>query len=235
MMESTQQSGHCESSVYNVLAPIFPVFFKIVPGKRLCGALSNFADLAKYKSLPLAPQLPPPCYYRSTHSVLPQGWDHFGKETLVHGTTESRGQILGQNLDKSLKSFPHCYSQVTFTALPSDLYFFKRTQPLTVSTVQLLYTVKEKGGKPDRKPYPLLYSLRSPYRNLKSENSQDYAQKPQQNCMFMNTASVQESIARKLLVGTGSTLPHPSACMGKLLPATHREGKPKREARTVYL
>jgi hypothetical protein len=29
-----------------------------------------------------------------------------------------------------------------------DLYFFKLTQPLTVS-------VKEKGGKLDRKPYPL--------------------------------------------------------------------------------
>jgi hypothetical protein len=46
------------------------------------------------------------------------------------------------------------------------------TQPLTVS-------VKEKGRKPDRKPYPLLYGVRIPYRDLKSENSQDYAQKPQ--------------------------------------------------------
>jgi hypothetical protein len=39
-----------------------------------------------------------------------------------------------------------------------------------MSTVQLLYTVKEKRGKPDRKPYPLSYGLRNPYRNLKSEN-----------------------------------------------------------------
>jgi hypothetical protein len=51
-------------------------------------------------------------------------------------------------------------------------------QPLTVSTVQLLYTVKEKGGKPNIKPYLLPYGLRNPYRNLKSENSQDNAQKP---------------------------------------------------------
>jgi hypothetical protein len=55
----------------------------------------------------------------------------------------------------------------------------------------LLYTVKEKGGTPDRKPrkpYPLPYGLRN--RNLKSENSQDYAQKPTtKNCMFMNSAS----------------------------------------------
>jgi hypothetical protein len=33
--------------------------------------------------------------------------------------------------------------------------------------------VKEKRGKPDRKPYAL--GLRNPYRNLMSENSQDYA------------------------------------------------------------
>jgi hypothetical protein len=49
--------------------------------------------------------------------------------------------------------------------------------------------VKEKGGKPDRKPYPLPYGLRNPYGNFKSENSQGYAQKPQQNCTFMNSAS----------------------------------------------
>ncbi len=60
------------------------------------------------------------------------------------------------------------------TALPLDAYLFKLTQPLTVYAVQLLYTVKEKGGKPERKPYSLPYGLRNPYRNLKSENSQDY-------------------------------------------------------------
>ncbi len=39
----------------------------------------------------------------------------------------------------------------------------------------LLYTVIGKGGKPDRKPHPLTYGLSNPYRNLKPENSQDYA------------------------------------------------------------
>jgi hypothetical protein len=34
--------------------------------------------------------------------------------------------------------------------------------------------VKEKGGKPERKPHPLPYGLR----NLKFENSQGYAEKP---------------------------------------------------------
>jgi hypothetical protein len=76
--------------------------------------------------------------------------------------------------------------RVFLFAIHSHLYsfvlrflFFKLTQPLTVSRILLLYTVKEKGGKPDRKPNPLPYGLRNPYRNLKSENSVDYAQKPQ--------------------------------------------------------
>jgi hypothetical protein len=33
-------------------------------------------------------------------------------------------------------------------------------------------------------PFP---GLRNQYRNLKSENSQDYAHKPQRNCMLMNS------------------------------------------------
>ncbi len=37
-----------------------------------------------------------------------------------------------------------------------------------------------------KEEYPLLYGLRNPYRNIKSENSHKQAQKPQRNCMFMN-------------------------------------------------
>ncbi len=54
------------------------------------------------------------------------------------------------------------------------------------STVQLLYTVEEKG----RNHTPSLWSKNSYTETLKSENSQDYAQKPQGNCTFMNSASV---------------------------------------------
>ncbi len=54
----------------------------------------------------------------------------------------------------------------------------------------LLYTVKGKGGKPDRKAYSLPYGSGNAYRNLKSENLQDYAQKPYRNCTIMNWASV---------------------------------------------
>jgi hypothetical protein len=44
---------------------------------------------------------------------------------------------------------------------------------------------------------PPFYGLGNPYINLKSENSQDYAQKPQRNCMFMNSASVVNTIRLK--------------------------------------
>ncbi len=67
---------------------------------------------------------------------------------------------------------------VPSTALPWDFYFFKLMQPLT-----------EERGKTYRKPYPFPYGLRNPYTNIKSENSQDYAQKPQLNCTFVNSVS----------------------------------------------
>jgi hypothetical protein len=53
----------------------------------------------------------------------------------------------------------------------------------------LMYTVKEKGGKPDRKPHHPPYGLRNPYKNSSLETSQDYAQKPQRSCTSMNSAS----------------------------------------------
>ncbi len=59
-------------------------------------------------------------------------------------------------------------------------YLFKLTQPLTVFTVQLLYTVKR---------YPFPFGLQNSNWNLKPENSQDYVQKPQLTCTFMNSAS----------------------------------------------
>jgi hypothetical protein len=68
--------------------------------------------------------------------------------------------------------------RVFLLAIQSHLYSFAlgflflqtRTTSYSFYSV-LLYTVKEKEGKPDRKPHPLPYGLRNPYRNLKSENS----------------------------------------------------------------
>ncbi len=59
--------------------------------------------------------------------------------------------------------------------------------------LQFLHFVTEHRKGERRKTWsktiPLSYSLRNPCRILKSENSQDYAQKPQRNCTFMNSAS----------------------------------------------
>ncbi len=71
---------------------------------------------------------------------------------------EPRGRIP----DKSLKCFPPCYSKS-----PIALRFlFLQTHKTSYSFQSvLLYTVKEKWGKPDRKPHPLHYRI-NPYRNL---------------------------------------------------------------------
>ncbi len=64
------------------------------------------------------------------------------------------------------------------------------TKPSEFSSLlsQLNYT----NGPPPPPPFPgaKVINVNIVYRNLKSENSQDYAQKPQRNCMFMNSASV---------------------------------------------
>ncbi len=93
---------------------------------------------------------------------------------------KTRGRILG-NPDKSLKNFPPSYSQSPLQLCLRFLFL----QPHATS-----YSFcKGERRTPDRKPNPLPYGLLNPYRNLKSENSQDYSQKPQIDCMFMNWAS----------------------------------------------
>jgi hypothetical protein len=49
-------------------------------------------------------------------------------------------------------------------------------QPLTYFYNIVTVHSREKGGKPVRKPHPLPHGVRNPYRNFKSEKSQDYAQ-----------------------------------------------------------
>jgi len=125
-----------------------------------------------------------------SHSLTESG-------SLVQGQSDrqlfllksTEAEILDEIQTKVLRAFLLATHSHLYTAFPWDFYFFKLTQPLTVFIVLLQYTVKEKGEKPDRKPYPLPYGLRNPYRNLKSENF-DYAKKPQRNFTFMNSASV---------------------------------------------
>jgi hypothetical protein len=79
------------------------------------------------------------------------------------------GGILGRNPTKVLRVF--------LLAIHSHLYSFA-LQFLFLQTHTTSYsfyssvTVHCKGErrKPDRKPYPLLYGSRNPYKNLKSEN-----------------------------------------------------------------
>jgi hypothetical protein len=50
-------------------------------------------------------------------------------------------------------------------------------------------TVKEKGGKPDRKPYPLVPTdeeIQTETLSMRTPN----AQKSQRNCRFINSASI---------------------------------------------
>ncbi len=80
------------------------------------------------------------------------------KKTLIWG------RILGRNPVKSFRSFLPCYSQSSLQ-LCLEIYIFQNSRNLLcnssnssnllrISTNQLLYTVKEKGGKPDRKSIP---------------------------------------------------------------------------------
>ncbi len=73
-----------------------------------------------------------------------------------------RGRILGRNPDKSLQSFSACYSQsplqVCFEiSISSNSRNFLQFLQFSYC---VLYTVKEKGRNPDRKPYPLTYGLK---------------------------------------------------------------------------
>jgi len=70
------------------------------------------------------------------------------------------GRILGRNWDESLKSFPPCYSQSSLQlCLEISSYFFKLTQPLIVSTVQLYCTLerrKEENLIENHTPRPMV-------------------------------------------------------------------------------
>jgi hypothetical protein len=82
--------------------------------------------------------------------------------------------------------------EVLLLAIHSHLYSFETSissnshNVLHISTVQILYTVKEKGGKPGRKPYPLLG--RNPEKSLRSF-APCYSQSPLQLCLEISISS----------------------------------------------
>jgi hypothetical protein len=71
------------------------------------------------------------------------------------------------------------HSQLNSFALWFSFLQTHATSYSSYISATVLYTIKEKEGKNDRKTYTLPF---------KSENSQDYAQKPQRNFTFMNSA-----------------------------------------------
>jgi hypothetical protein len=80
-------------------------------------------------------------------------------------------EFLDEIQTKDLRAF--------LLAIHSYLYsfalrlIFLQTHATSYSFYSSVTVLKEKGGTLDKKPCPLSYCLRNPYRNLKSENSQD--------------------------------------------------------------
>ncbi len=68
------------------------------------------------------------------------------------------------------------------------LFLHKLTQPTFLQCVTV--QCKEKGGKPFRKPHPLSYGLRNPYRNLKCGELSRLCPETSKK-LFMNSASGQ--------------------------------------------
>ncbi len=91
----------------------------------------------------------------------------------------TRGRILGRNPDKCLQSSPLCYSKSLYSFA---LSLFLQTHATSYSLYIALHCKEER--RKTSTPLP-----RNPYRSLKCENSQNYAQKPQRSCTFMNSAS----------------------------------------------
>ncbi len=125
------------------------------------------------------------------------------KEKSQHIHTVHRIRVLRSNSWTKSYEFSSLLFKVTSTAFALRLPFLQTYATSYSFYTALLYTVKEKRGKPSRKPYPLSYGSRNPYRNLKSENSKDCAQNPQRNCSFMYSASVRVLLLMKNWGGGG--------------------------------
>ncbi len=119
-------------------------------------------------------------------------------QSHASSTVQSPGRIVERNPDKSLKSFPPCSSQSPLQ-LCLEIYISSNSRNL-LQFLEFSYCTLQKIKEESliENHAPLHYGLRNPNRNLKSENSQDYAQKPQQNCTFMNSASVKGTKSKRI-------------------------------------
>ncbi len=101
------------------------------------------------------------------YCLLPSKHYSFYDHPFLWPTHVTRGPILERNWEKSFKTFPPCYSQSSLLK--------KFTPP---------------PPPPAKVGWNWFFDVNIVYGKLKSENSQDYAQQPQRNCTFMNSASV---------------------------------------------
>ncbi len=91
-------------------------------------------------------------------ALAPTGRQRSHSELHVLNTTPPEAEFLGEIQTKVLRVFLLGIHSHVSTALSWDLYFFKLTQLLIVSRVQLLYSVKEKEGTliENHTPFPMV-------------------------------------------------------------------------------
>jgi hypothetical protein len=147
------------SGIFIHILTVFGIFIRILTERDLCISLGQVRTKGA--------QSPTPSSIVRGAAGLKTGEEGVGwgessiQHLLPYSFSWGGGELQTRrpnSLTKSrLKSqeFSSLLFTVTSTAVPRDFYFFKLMQPLTVFRVQFLYTAKEKGGKPDRKPYPL--------------------------------------------------------------------------------
>ncbi len=124
-------------------------------------------------------------------------------------------EIQKQFLRGSFFTFSHLYS---FTL--RYIFFQTRTTSYSFYSSVTVHCKRERR-KTWQKIMPPPYGLRNTYRNLKSENSHDYAKKLQRNCAFMNSAqeyrvsSTKQSTKRKTHGPVPATLAESDVSAGR--------------------
>jgi hypothetical protein len=103
---------------------------------------------------------------------------------------QTEAELFDEIETKSVQSFPPRYSHSPIQ-LCHEISISSNSRNL-LQFLQLSYCTLLRRNEENLIEKP--YGFRNPYRNLKSENSQDYqdyAQQPQCNCTFMNSVSGQ--------------------------------------------
>ncbi len=148
--------------------------------------------------------------------IGPPSWPGCQNSCFLTGNSELKfpeAEILDEIETKILRVFLLAIHSHLFSF--ALRFLFLQTQASTYSLYSSFTVYCKKRGKSDRKPYTFPYGLRNSYRNLKAENSQGYAQKPQRNCSFMNSAS--GDIQGLWVINRGSGVKSLINCMNKYI------------------